>query len=107
MPRLLAKVLLFVAMLMAPLTMTAAPAAPMHGAMAAAMPMNHCPDEDGSREQTSGVADCTMACAAALPALQYSGQPAVALRRDRVGGKLAERLDSLDPEIATPPPKRA
>ena len=105
--RLLANILLFVAALAAPFGMAAAPAAPAGHAIAAGMPAEHCPDDGRGREDSDGVAECTMGCAAALPAFDGRAGPATAMERDPVAPLVAERLTSLQPEIATPPPKLA
>ena len=64
--QLVAKLLVLLAVLLMPLGMTSAAASASHHEMAS-MPMGHCPIRD-SRDLKSG-AECTMVCAAALPAL--------------------------------------
>ena len=105
MARLVARLLLFVAVLLAPLSMTAAPAAPMqHGAGAR---MQHCPDQQQAPEGGSGIADCAMACAAALPATggHQAGVDSMVAQAGPL--YLPARLANHHPDIATPPPKRA
>ena len=106
MAKLLSQILMFVALLLAPLTMTSASAAPAHGAMGAGTAMEHCP-ADGGAEPSSGVTECAMGCAAALPAV--AGEEGLAAKPgpDRVARTFASRLASLHPDIATPPPKSA
>ena len=100
----LARLLLFVAVLLAPLSMTAAPAAPMQHGSGADMPKQHCPDQPASTAE-KGIATCAMACAAALPAA--SPMPpgrTVAARHVRIP-YAAATLGNRILEIATPPPK--
>lgn len=101
--RLFAQLLLFIAVLVAPLGMTAAPAANAHHATGAGTALEHCPDQ--GQTDAGGIVDCTMACAAALPALQGArdAQPPAA---HRAGPVIASRrLAGILQEIATPPPK--
>lgn len=104
----LSKLLLLLSVLLMPLTMApAAAAAPEHGAAHSAMAVEHCPDEGSRKDSSPGIAACTMACAAALPALGAAVseiQPLVS-----VPPSLDEprRLVGLDPESADPPPRIA
>jgi hypothetical protein len=67
--RLLSKLLLLVVVLLMPLAMAplAAGSSPHHE-MGADVPMGHCPDQGSGPHGKSGLTECTMACAAALPA---------------------------------------
>lgn len=106
--RMLAKLLAIVALLLTSVGMTAASsaAAPHHDA-AAAMPMQHCPDADGSADNNGGVPQCAMVCSAALPAAEL-GQPlGLTIVCVPAEGPLARSLHGLHPETATPPPKRS
>ena len=107
MAKLLSQILMVVALLLAPLTMSAATAAPAHGAMGAGTAMEHCPDAEEGAEPSSGMAECAMGCAAALPAI--AGGEGSAIQPGRAGAvrALASRLANFHPDIATPPPKRA
>ena len=104
--RLLAlRLLMLVAVAILPLGMAAAPAAPIHHQqMMAGMPMEeHCPDK---KSPSSGaLADCTMACAAALPAADLSAVEPHAVAQSLPEPSLEPELSSLDLEIATPPPR--
>jgi hypothetical protein len=102
---LVAKLLLFVAVLAAPLGMTAAPAAPAHHGTTAAMPMEHCPDQQQAPEHERGIADCAMGCSAALPAL--GSPPPATLKSTSARGvpAISSRLNGRQLDIATPPPK--
>jgi hypothetical protein len=107
MTRLIAKLLVLVAVLLMPLGMSpAAAGASMHHDMAS-MSMGHCPDQAPSPDKKSGFGECTMACAAALPAVEASAAelPIVPAELQRLA--LTDRLHGLHPETATPPPKRA
>lgn len=104
----LAQLLLLVSVLLMPLGMSAAPAAvPHHADNASAMPMEHCPDRKAPKDQHRGFAECTMACAAALPAADARPSAGMALVCTPERPETAEQLPSLAPETATPPPKRS
>jgi hypothetical protein len=70
------------------------------------MPVPHCPDQQAP-EGSDGVADCAMACAAALPVVEV--QPAASGTVPGVSQpSIADTwLTSRYCEIATPPPKLA
>lgn len=102
------KLLLLAAMLLMPFGMApAAASAPRHAA-SAGMPMGHCPDQPSQHRGNGNFGECTMACSTALPAV---GGPAVRgpllIVCEPAAPGLAQRLHSLDTEIATPPPKRS
>src|SRR3954454_23872997 len=103
--RILSRLMLLVAVLLMPLGMSPAGAAPVHHEMAAGMPMGHCPDQAPSHDRKSGFAECTMACAAALPAFEArpADLPIVPAELPRL--TLTDRLHGLHPETATPPPR--
>ena len=106
----LSKLLAIVALLLTSLGMTAtasaAAAAPHHGA-AAAMPMEHCPDEGGKADTKGGVPECAMACSAALPAADLSPPEPLTMVGAAADVLLAPSLHGLHPDTATPPPKRS
>ena len=62
------KLLTLVAVLLMPIAMTAAPASATVHHQGASMPMQHCPEQGSKHESKSAFAECTMACASALPA---------------------------------------
>jgi hypothetical protein len=100
--------LALLAMMVMPFGMAAAPAASVHHQpMAAAMPMEHCPEVPARHAAQTGTGACTMACVAALPAvdLPRAGVAAIASSPGFPGP--ARRLIGHQPEIATPPPKAA
>jgi hypothetical protein len=101
---LIAKMMLFASLLLMPLGMAPALASPMHGPAAAQSAMPHCPDP-ASQGQKGAIGECTMACAAALPAAAEFDKPPlrrVALPPQRVE---ARALTDLHPAPATPPPR--
>jgi hypothetical protein len=99
------KLLAVLAMLLMPFGMAPAAATIQHHG--AAMPMQHCPDEQSSSGKKGAFAECTMACSAALPALAQPQPLPVPTACERVRPPLAQQLSDLHPEIATRPPKRA
>lgn len=98
-------------MLLMPLGMQPAEASgtmPHHSMPAAASAMSgHCHDEDGSRPISPGLATCTMACAAALPAVPARPQSALPMPKPLIVAASVDHLVGLEPEIATPPPRAA
>ena len=101
----IARLVLLVAVLLMPLGM-AAPAE-AHPATNMAM-MSHCPDRAPAHHQPKGaLAACTMACSAALPAMdRVAAEPLPPLPMT-VADAPAHPLRGLHPETATPPPKAA
>ena len=106
MTRMVAKLLTLIAVLLMPLGMTTAPAAAaqQHHASAATMSTEHCPDE-GMPHAKGGIAQCTMACAAALPAMDSTAGEAVTIICTPEVPAAALRLHGVRPDTATPPPK--
>jgi hypothetical protein len=105
MARELARLILLVAVLLMPLGMSSATAAaPSHHDMAGMM-RGHCPDQAPAQHHKAGFAECTMACAAALPAVEAPGAPAVAIATELPRSAAAHQLHGLHPETATPPPR--
>src|SRR3982750_3643122 len=104
MTRLIARLLLALAVLWMPSGMTAAYSAP-HESPATEMPMGHCPDEQRGHDRKVGIADCTMACAAALPAAERTGSTAVIRPVTLIVTAQPQRLHGLHPETPTPPPR--
>jgi hypothetical protein len=104
MARLIAKLLVLIAVLMMPLGMSAAPAAAHHGT-SAAMPMKHCPEQAPSHHSTAGFVECTMACSAALPAAELPPERHVLVASAPAESAAVQMLRGLHPDTATPPPK--
>jgi hypothetical protein len=101
------RLLAFVAVLLMPFGMSAAPADPVHHEEMGAMTMQHCPDEDSKPHSKGALADCTMACASALPAAELP-QPKTPLAfRVPVEPHLIPSLSGIELEIATPPPRQS
>jgi hypothetical protein len=101
----IARLALLVAMLFMPLGMQAAAAsAPNHSTMTQ-MPTGHCRDRAPAHDMKSGIAECTMACAAALPAVDSPRANPPQIVAAQALPATAQRLDGIDPETATPPPK--
>lgn len=98
------KLLALIAVLLIPLGMAPAAASPVHGHVA--MPMEHCPDQ--APKQTHGTsAECTMACAGALPAVAASHMAPPLFAERLAQPAPTARLHGLHPETATPPPRRS
>jgi hypothetical protein len=102
----LAKLLTLIAVLLMPLGMMAAPAAamPHHSA---SMPMQHCPDQAPAHGMKAGFAECTMACASALPAVESGSDEPVVIVPEAAVAVAVQSLHGLHPDTATPPPKRS
>jgi hypothetical protein len=119
---LIARLIIMLAVLVMPFGMTpaAASAHTMQGDMAmqgematqgdmamhAGMPMQHCPDPAAGHSK-GAMAECTMACASALPAVDLVRPEPVDLPEAPVMANVASGIDGLHPETATPPPKIA
>jgi hypothetical protein len=106
--RLLAKLVLLFAVLLMPVGMSGAAAAQgtAHDAPHAMMPMGHCPDgSPAHHEKGGGIAECTMACAGALPAVEPARHRAVLAGQEVIQPIIVRQLHGLHPETATPPPK--
>ena len=101
------KLVLLFAVLLMPLGMQPAAAAPATHHDMASMPMGHCPDQGSHHDMKGGIAECTMACAGALPATELSAREPLLTVREPVQPAAAPRLSGLHPDIATPPPKRS
>jgi hypothetical protein len=102
----LAKLLLLVAVVLMPLGMgPAAAATAAHEMRHAAMPMGHCPESGSNHHDKGGIAECTMACAGALPAVDFAHHEPLMIARQLMQPVAALQLDGLHPETAVPPPK--
>jgi hypothetical protein len=100
----IARLILLIAVLLMPLGMTPAPAAAHNQAMAG-MPMGHCDDGATKHPMKGGIAECTMACAAALPPADTPSDDVVPIACMPVRPAAAQVLHGLHPDTATPPPK--
>ena len=100
------KFLALVALMFMPLGMSSAQAAPSHDATAG-MPMEHCPDQGSDQDGKSPQASCTMACAAALPAVDAPTDETPPFHTQCGSPSVVAALHGLHPDIATPPPKRS
>ena len=102
MRRFTARLLLLVAVLLMPFGMTPAVAQPT-ASPGASMP--HCPDQPSRDHDKSGIAECTMVCSAALPAVDVAVEEPLAITPARPTIALAAILRGILPDISTPPPK--
>lgn len=105
MARLIAKLLILVAVLLMPIGMAPAVASATHPA--AGVAMQHCPGPAPNHDMKGGLGECTMACAAALPAADLSPQAPLMIVCEPVFPAGAEPLRGFHPDTATPPPKRS
>ena len=102
------KVLALLAVLLLPLGMQPAAAAPAPTAgHHLAMPAPHCPDQAPTQPSTGGFVECTMACSAALPAAEPAGDRPLLLVCAPSEAAAGRVLHGLHPDIVTPPPKRS
>jgi len=99
------KLLVLIAVLTMPFGMSAAPANAAHYAPTASMPMGHCPDQGSRHDSKGGFAECTMACAAALPAAVRPADYRLKLLPEPTFAVASPSLHGLHPDTATPPPK--
>lgn len=98
--------MVLVAVLLMPLGMTPAAAGP-HEPMAIDMTKGHCPGQSSHHEMKGGIAECTMACAGALPAADLANHEPLLMASEPIRPAAMHRLDGLHPDTATPPPKRS
>ena len=103
----LARLVLLIAVLLMPLGMTPAAATAHEHVAMASMPMGHCDDKAPSRHMKGGIADCAMACSAALPAAEVARDELPLPACSPARPVAAHALHGLHPETATPPPKLA
>jgi len=101
------RLLLLAAVVLMPFGMAAAPASTPHELGHASMPMQHCPDQAPTGHLKGGFAECTMACAAALPAAELPRAHGAIIVCQPAPRLSAQRLHGLHPETATPPPKHS
>jgi hypothetical protein len=105
--RLIARIALTLAILLMPLGMTPSAASEPHHMTAVGAAMQHCPDQAPRHDPKGTLAQCTMACAAAVPASTASAEEPPMVAAELITPAVAERLRGLHPETATPPPKLA
>jgi len=103
----LAKLLTLIAVLLMPLGMAPTAASVPHQPMAMDMQMGHCPNQGSHHDMKSGIAECTMACAGALPAADLDRHQPRLIVCEPIQAVAAQRLHGLHPDPATPPPKRS
>jgi hypothetical protein len=104
--KLLSEIVLLLSVLLMPFGMTPASAAHDQRPMAS-MPMGHCDKDTSTHGVKGGVADCTMACSAALPATDTAREEPLLLACTPARPVAAQVLHGLTPETADPPPRRA
>jgi len=105
--QLLSRLILMMAVLVMPLTMSPAQANSAHHASTVDMPMGNCPDQNSQHDGKGGFAECTMACAASLPAVNGRDVGPLIIICDPVMPASVQRLSGLHPDTATPPPRRS
>ena len=103
----MSRLILLLAVLIMPLGMAPAQASSAQHSPAASMPMSHCPEQSDRHDGKSGIAECTMACAASLPASIGPVDAQRIIVCDPVLPGSAQRLSDLHPDTETPPPKRS
>jgi hypothetical protein len=103
----LANLLVLLAVLLMPFGMAPAAASTEHHPAMAGMANDHCPDQGASHEAKGGIADCAMACSAALPAADGSPQARLLIVCTPVAAGPERALHGVQPHPATPPPKRS
>ena len=103
--RLLSRLLLLISLMLMPLGMAPSASAAQHPEMAD-MAMGHCPDQ-GPNNGKYGFAECTMACAATLPAVDASNEGPKPISCNPLLPAATQRLHGLHPETATPPPRHS
>ena len=103
----LARLVLVLAVLLMPLGMTpAAASGPAHHS-SASMPMGHCDQEAPRQHGDKGISECMMACSVALPAAAPARDAPAVIVCLPAEPAAAEILRGLEPDPATPPPKRS
>ena len=101
------KLVVLIAVLLMPLGMSPVPASTQNHSMTADMPMGHCADQGSGHDRKHGIAECTMACAAALPAADAPIDEPLSIISGHILPASSEPLHGLHPDIATPPPRLA
>jgi len=104
---LLASLLIALAVLLMPLGMNPAAASRPVDHASTSMPMGHCDGDAPKQHGAKGISECTMACAAALPAATPARDAPLLILCVPAEPAAAEILHGLQPDPATPPPKRS
>ena len=100
------RLLVLLAALLMPLGMEPSRAADHHTTMVG-IAMEHCPDQSSKHQHNDGLASCSMACAAALPAQELVRDEMPIRSPQLVIPLTGHTLHGIQPEFATPPPKLA
>ncbi len=106
--RLIGKLLAILVMLTMPLGMqsaAAAASATAHHSAATTMSLEHCPDQGSEQNKKGGFVECTMACSAALPAMDVPQEEHLLIACAPTETAAAQILYGLHPDTETPPPK--
>ena len=104
---LLASLLIALAVLLMPLGMNPAAASGPVDHASTSMPMGHCDGDAPKQHGAKGISECTMACSAALPASAAPADAPPLIVCMPAEPAAAEILHGLQPDPATPPPKRS
>ena len=99
------RLLSFLAVLLMPLGMQAAPAQAHDPHATSTMPMEHCPNGQSKSKGSGLIHSCTMACSAALPAADLPPVVTQLLTQPRAEPCFTQALTGIELEIATPPPR--
>lgn len=106
MVHLIGRLVVLMAVLLMPFGMANAGAThSMHAV--AQMPMHHSPISHSSLDPAAGLGECTMACSAALPAIDRSYDPPQHPAAAPAEAALVASLQGIVPQTATPPPKHS
>jgi hypothetical protein len=97
--------LILIAVLLMPLGMAAPAIAGQHHG--ASMPVQHCPDQGTKHPSKAAFAECTMACASALPAVERVQERPMIHAAALISDAPVHALHGLHPETETPPPRTA
>ena len=107
MPRFFARLAILIAVLLMPADMVPAGATAHADRAMTDMPMGHCDGQAPSHQHKGAIAECTMACSAALPAVESPRTEPPMIVCLPIRPAAAQVLHGLHPETATPPPKRS
>ena len=104
MPQKIAKFLLLLAVLLMPFGMTPATAG---AGKVPATAMRHCSERGDAHHGKSGISECTMACAAALPASIVHPTEPPKLTASPHAVAPVKLLENVCPDTRTPPPRQS
>ena len=102
--QMIAKCLLLLAVLLMPFGMTPATAGAGDGPAAA---MRHCSESGDVHHGKGGIAECTMACAAALPACMMHPPQPLEIAPSQQALAPTKLLGNVPPDTRTPPPRQS